>query len=767
MAGSPRNRSLLRSLHAFHSGESSGDLTLNRPGTHVPETWFLGPKGENVELLKRLVGLAIDANVGARLDYMPGDPVMFGDEEREGAGFRASEALLQDRLEEMLHYLRGSVPLSSYRNQSHMYWDQTLPGLVGYVAGLLFNQNNVAAEASPVTTLLEIKVGEDLCRMVGFPVPEQVDRAAPAGTDSSPALRPWGHITCDGSVANAESVWASRNAKYMPVAMVEAIRQDDTLQAARDLTVRTLDGRRRKLLELGPWDLLNLPLDEVLGLASRLARTTGIDASLIDAALGRFSVQALGLVEFHRRFLSDFPVPVVLAPATAHYSWPKAAALVGLGRAALRLVPVDLDGRMDPVALRREVEACLAARQPIMQVVAVIGTTEESAVDPLDEILAIRDEYRERGLEFVVHADAAWGGYFASMLREPLPEDEDRRGSGGTQPAGEAGSTSIFIMEDGRGAPGMSMSDHVMRQYRALGRVDTLTVDPHKAGFIPYPAGALCYRNGSMRDLVAFTAPVVYHGGVDPTVGVYGIEGSKPGAAAAAVYLSHSVIRTDRSGYGKLLARCVFNSKRFYSALVTLEEPAFTVTPFQRLPAERAGAPDADVAAQKARIAREILPLDNEALLMAFEEDPELLELFRELGSDQTIVTYAFNFRTADGLNRDLHRMNEMNDLVFQALSLQHFEGGSVPKAPMFVTASSFSPEAYGQDLVSNFARRAGVEPNEGTEVKFIISTTQNPWLTEAGDGHVLDTLMKVLGQTATRSAAEVIRRHGLAPPAH
>jgi len=35
-----------------------------------------------------------------------------------------------------------------------------------------------------------------------------------------------------------------------------------------------------------------------------------------------------------------------------------------------------------------------------------------------------------------------------------------------------------------------------------------------------------------MRDLIAFTALVVFHGGVDPTVGVYGIEGSKLGAAA-------------------------------------------------------------------------------------------------------------------------------------------------------------------------------------------------------------------------------------------
>jgi len=32
------------------------------------------------------------------------------------------------------------------------------------------------------------------------------------------------------------------------------------------------------------------------------------------------------------------------------------------------------------------------------------------------------------------------------------------------------------------------------------------------------------------------------------------VEGSKPGAAAAAVWLAHRVIRPDRSGYGRILA---------------------------------------------------------------------------------------------------------------------------------------------------------------------------------------------------------------------
>ena len=50
------------------------------------------------------------------------------------------------------------------------------------------------------------------------------------------------------------------------------------------------------------------------------------------------------------------------------------------------------------------------------QVTAIIGSTEEGAVDPLCEILALRRKYQAKGLSFNVHADAAWGGYFCTML---------------------------------------------------------------------------------------------------------------------------------------------------------------------------------------------------------------------------------------------------------------------------------------------------------------------------------------------------------------
>jgi glutamate/tyrosine decarboxylase-like PLP-dependent enzyme len=41
---------------------------------------------------------------------------------------------------------------------------------------------------------------------------------------------------------------------------------------------------------------------------------------------------------------------------------------------------------------------------------------KEGAVDSLSSILALRKQFQAKGLSFLVHADAAWGGYFCSML---------------------------------------------------------------------------------------------------------------------------------------------------------------------------------------------------------------------------------------------------------------------------------------------------------------------------------------------------------------
>ncbi|MBY8872691.1 DegT/DnrJ/EryC1/StrS family aminotransferase [Micromonospora sp. PLK6-60] len=89
-----------------------------------------------------------------------------------------------------------------------------------------------------------------------------------------------------------------------------------------------------------------------------------------------------------------------------HSSIEKAARVAGLGAEGVRVVEVDPASQtMDPTALRAAIEADLAARDVPAIVVATVGTTSTTAVDPLPEIGAICAEYG-----VWLHVDAAYAG---------------------------------------------------------------------------------------------------------------------------------------------------------------------------------------------------------------------------------------------------------------------------------------------------------------------------------------------------------------------
>jgi hypothetical protein len=92
-----------------------------------------------------------------------------------------------------------------------------------------------------------------------------------------------------------------------------------------------------------------------------------------------------------------------------------------------------------------------------------------------------------------------------------------------------------------KAVPISPLSKHATDNLNAMRRADTVTSDPHKTGYVPYPAGGLSYRNGTMKEFVLLAAPEVFHDVNDLSVGVNGLEGSKPGAAGAGVLLSHRV----------------------------------------------------------------------------------------------------------------------------------------------------------------------------------------------------------------------------------
>ena len=111
-----------------------------------------------------------------------------------------------------------------------------------------------------------------------------------------------------------------------------------------------------------------------------------------------------------------------------------------------------------------------------------------------------------------------------------------------------------------------------------------MTIDPHKLGFVPYPAGAVSFRDRRARNLVAVDAPYLHHEGRDEEgfIGRYILEGSKPGAAAAAVWLSHKVLPLHGDGHGRLVAETMRGALRLHAALSTEEWAPFRVVTLPR-----------------------------------------------------------------------------------------------------------------------------------------------------------------------------------------
>jgi len=107
------------------------------------------------------------------------------------------------------------------------------------------------------------------------------------------------------------------------------------------------------------------------------------------------------------------PGGVVYASSEVHMSIPRAAALLGLGHAGVREVPVDGSFRMDVAALERAVEEDLAAGRRPIAVVASAGTVSTGAVDPLGPIAEVA---RRHGLW--MHVDGAYGALAALAVPE-------------------------------------------------------------------------------------------------------------------------------------------------------------------------------------------------------------------------------------------------------------------------------------------------------------------------------------------------------------
>ncbi len=190
------------------------------------------------------------------------------------------------------------------------------------------------------------------------------------------------------------------------------------------------------------------------------------------------------------------PGRTIAASEQAHYTHHR---LSGVLQLPFQSVACDNRGRMDPEALEE-----ILQKGEVGTVVATMGTTAAGAVDPLPEILALREKYG-----FRLHVDAAYGGYF--VLAANLDE--------------EAG-----------------------RAFDRIGGADSIVVDPHKHGLQPYGCGCVLFKDPSVGKFYKHDSPYTYFSSAELHLGEISLECSRAGASAAALWATLRMFPLKRGG---------------------------------------------------------------------------------------------------------------------------------------------------------------------------------------------------------------------------
>lgn len=432
--------------------------------------------------------------------------------------------------------LKQSVPFYHPRYIGHMSSELLMPGLLAQMITTLYNPNNVSTEAAPITVKLELEYGDKLANMFGFNTnPEHFPCA-------------FGHLTSGGTVANYQGVWYAKSLKYYPLALQKG------LSDFNDLDV---DLQGKSLAKCTQWQLFNLTFDQIVQLrndffTSLQACSDNVRTAILQS-VSEARLEHLGPIDFFAQH-PGLKQPLLLVPTTAHYSWQKAAKILGLGTQQIVQVACDEKMRICTKELATLISHYAEQKQPILAVVGVLGTTEFGTIDPVADIVAIRQAVRAKGLEYFIHIDAAWGGYLAAMFR-----DEQNKFRDFTQ-----------LKNDFRYFP----SETLYGAFESLGQVDTITIDPHKLGYIPFGCGAFVCRNKGARGFVIQDAPYVFSGDKynlpEPQLGQYIFEGSKPGAAAAAVSVAEEILPFNAQGLGRLPQQTIAATEYFYDRAQSL-----------------------------------------------------------------------------------------------------------------------------------------------------------------------------------------------------
>jgi glutamate/tyrosine decarboxylase-like PLP-dependent enzyme len=220
------------------------------------------------------------------------------------------------------------------------------------------------------------------------------------------------------------------------------------------------------------------------------------------------------------------PGATVLASSQAHYTHSRISAVLKL---PFESVPVDRAGRMDVAALERRLKG-----GGVGTVVATLGTTAVGSVDPMPEILKLRERHG-----FRLHADCAYGGY--------------------------------YVLAD-------NLAPEARAAFDRIAEADSIVIDPHKHGLQPYGCGCVLFRDPAVGSHYRHDSPYTYFSSDELHLGEISLECSRPGAAAVALWTTQRLFPLVRGGeFARMLQDCRTAALGFHAQLA---EDARFITAF-------------------------------------------------------------------------------------------------------------------------------------------------------------------------------------------
>ena len=210
----------------------------------------------------------------------------------------------------------------------------------------------------------------------------------------------------------------------------------------------------------------------------------------------------------------------IIGSELMHFSFDKAADLMGIGTHRLIRVSADCNNRVNIQALRQAVAECRTQNLLIIAIVGVAGTTDSGGVDYLAEIADITQEAHVH-----FHVDAAWGG--------PL----------------------IF-----------SQQHH--HKIAGIERADSVTIDGHKQLYLPMGIGMVFFRDPYKAEAIEKQASYTMRKG-SFDLGKRALEGSRPGMA---LFLHAGLNLIGLKGYEFLIDEGIRKTQYMADRICTMPE---------------------------------------------------------------------------------------------------------------------------------------------------------------------------------------------------